>query len=99
MGRGREAGVSCHPGCVTVTQQCNSVRHSPTGTELKANKKPPLKWHFLPSCNQEILICTLIWPSIAGEITWDVSFVTLNFLMPGLLIVISYSKILQVRAL
>ncbi|XP_047682133.1 free fatty acid receptor 4 isoform X1 [Prionailurus viverrinus] len=46
--------------------------------------------------DQEIPICTLSWPSIAGEISWDVSFVTLNFLMPGLLIVISYSKILQV---
>ncbi|EPQ18815.1 Omega-3 fatty acid receptor 1 [Myotis brandtii] len=45
----------------------------------------------------EILICTLVWPSIAGEISWDVSFVTLNFLVPGLLIVISYSKILQAR--
>ncbi|XP_015413460.1 PREDICTED: free fatty acid receptor 4 [Myotis davidii] len=44
----------------------------------------------------EILICTLVWPSIAGEISWDVSFVTLNFLVPGLLIVISYSKILQI---
>nr|AFK25163.1 omega-3 fatty acid receptor 1 transcript variant 2 [Sus scrofa] len=44
----------------------------------------------------EIPICTLIWPSVAGEISWDVSFVTLNFLVPGLLIVISYSKILQI---
>ncbi|ELK36653.1 Omega-3 fatty acid receptor 1 [Myotis davidii] len=54
-----------------------------------------LKFH----CNRalgEILICTLVWPSIAGEISWDVSFVTLNFLVPGLLIVISYSKILQI---
>ncbi|XP_057592342.1 free fatty acid receptor 4 isoform X1 [Hippopotamus amphibius kiboko] len=49
-----------------------------------------------PGADQEILICTLIWPSVAGEISWDVSFVTLNFLVPGLLIVISYSKILQV---
>ncbi|XP_059756080.1 free fatty acid receptor 4 isoform X1 [Balaenoptera ricei] len=46
--------------------------------------------------DEEIPICTLVWPSIAGEISWDVSFVTLNFLVPGLLIVISYSKILQV---
>uniref|UniRef100_A0A8D2BWT8 Free fatty acid receptor 4 n=1 Tax=Sus scrofa TaxID=9823 RepID=A0A8D2BWT8_PIG len=45
---------------------------------------------------REIPICTLIWPSVAGEISWDVSFVTLNFLVPGLLIVISYSKILQI---
>ncbi|XP_059254132.1 free fatty acid receptor 4 [Mustela nigripes] len=46
--------------------------------------------------DQEISICTLVWPSIAGEISWDVSFATLNFLVPGLLIVISYSKILQI---
>lgn len=50
----------------------------------------------LPGAQQEISICTLVWPSIAGEISWDVSFVTLNFLVPGLLIVISYSKILQI---
>ncbi|KAL4668532.1 hypothetical protein H8957_011100 [Semnopithecus entellus] len=49
----------------------------------------------LPGADQEISICTLIWPTIAGEISWDVSFVTLNFLVPGLVIVISYSKILQ----
>ncbi|XP_004838581.1 free fatty acid receptor 4 [Heterocephalus glaber] len=49
-----------------------------------------------PCADQEILICTLVWPSVAGEISWDVSFVTLNFLVPGLLIVISYSKILQI---
>ncbi|EHH64889.1 hypothetical protein EGM_18219 [Macaca fascicularis] len=50
----------------------------------------------LPGADQEISICTLIWPTIAGEISWDVSFVTLNFLVPGLVIVISYSKILQI---
>uniref|UniRef100_A0A8C9PTC8 Free fatty acid receptor 4 n=1 Tax=Spermophilus dauricus TaxID=99837 RepID=A0A8C9PTC8_SPEDA len=44
----------------------------------------------------EIPICTLVWPSTPGEISWDVSFVTLNFLVPGLVIVISYSKILQI---
>uniref|UniRef100_A0A452E9C8 Free fatty acid receptor 4 n=1 Tax=Capra hircus TaxID=9925 RepID=A0A452E9C8_CAPHI len=53
----------------------------------------------LPGADQEILICTLVWPSIGGEITWDVSFAIFNFLVPGLLIVISYSKILQVRLL
>ncbi|XP_020008588.1 free fatty acid receptor 4 isoform X1 [Castor canadensis] len=51
---------------------------------------------LLPGADQEIPICTLFWPSIAGEISWDVSFVTLNFLVPGLVIVISYSKILQI---
>uniref|UniRef100_A0A8C8ZM80 Free fatty acid receptor 4 n=1 Tax=Prolemur simus TaxID=1328070 RepID=A0A8C8ZM80_PROSS len=49
----------------------------------------------LPGADQEIPICTLVWPTLAGEISWDVSFVTLNFLVPGLVIVISYSKILQ----
>ncbi|XP_069876556.1 free fatty acid receptor 4 [Dipodomys merriami] len=50
----------------------------------------------LPGADQEIPICTLSWPNLAGEISWDVSFVTLNFLVPGLVIVISYSKILQI---
>ncbi|XP_002718560.1 free fatty acid receptor 4 [Oryctolagus cuniculus] len=50
----------------------------------------------LPGADQEMPICTLVWPSVAGEISWDVSFVTLNFLVPGLVIVISYSKILQI---
>ncbi|KAM5139572.1 free fatty acid receptor 4 [Callospermophilus lateralis] len=50
----------------------------------------------LPGADQEIPICTLVWPSTPGEISWDVSFVTLNFLVPGLVIVISYSKILQI---
>ncbi|XP_044276020.1 free fatty acid receptor 4 [Varanus komodoensis] len=45
---------------------------------------------------QKEYICTLIWPSIAGEIAWDVSFATVVFLIPGLVIVISYSKILQI---
>uniref|UniRef100_A0A670ZCC9 Free fatty acid receptor 4 n=1 Tax=Pseudonaja textilis TaxID=8673 RepID=A0A670ZCC9_PSETE len=44
----------------------------------------------------EVYICTLVWPSIAGEIAWDVSFATTIFLVPGLVIVISYSKILQI---
>ncbi|XP_006880474.1 PREDICTED: free fatty acid receptor 4 [Elephantulus edwardii] len=50
----------------------------------------------LPGAEEEIPICTLVWPSLAGEISWDVSFATLNFLVPGLVIVISYSKILQI---
>ncbi|KAI5932729.1 free fatty acid receptor 4 [Manis javanica] len=50
----------------------------------------------LPGAEQEIPVCTLVWPNVAGEISWDVSFVTLNFLVPGLLIVVSYSKILQI---
>ncbi|XP_029465756.1 free fatty acid receptor 4 [Rhinatrema bivittatum] len=49
-----------------------------------------------PVNGEEVQICTLIWPSVAGEIVWDVSFVILDFLIPGLSIVISYSKILQI---
>ncbi|XP_035753305.1 free fatty acid receptor 4 [Egretta garzetta] len=45
---------------------------------------------------KEIHICTLVWPSIAGEIVWDVTFAIVFFLIPGLVIVISYSKILQI---
>ncbi|NXH68486.1 FFAR4 protein, partial [Hydrobates tethys] len=47
-------------------------------------------------CKQEIQICTLVWPSVAGEIVWDVTFAVVFFLVPGLVIVISYSKILQI---
>uniref|UniRef100_A0A8B9ISH8 Free fatty acid receptor 4 n=1 Tax=Amazona collaria TaxID=241587 RepID=A0A8B9ISH8_9PSIT len=45
---------------------------------------------------KEDKICTLVWPSHAGEIVWDVIFVTVFFLVPGLVIIISYSKILQI---
>ncbi|XP_042314399.1 free fatty acid receptor 4 [Sceloporus undulatus] len=45
---------------------------------------------------REVYICTLIWPSTAGEIAWDICFVIVVFLIPGLIIVISYSKILQI---
>ncbi|KFQ91238.1 Free fatty acid receptor 4, partial [Nipponia nippon] len=51
---------------------------------------------FFILCKQEIQICTLVWPSIAGEIVWDVTFAVVFFLIPGLVIVISYSKILQI---
>ncbi|KAM6390450.1 free fatty acid receptor 4 [Pluvialis apricaria] len=50
----------------------------------------------LPVAGEEVLICTLVWPSFAGEIVWDVTFVIVFFLIPGLVIVISYSKILQI---
>ncbi|NXA19729.1 FFAR4 protein, partial [Ibidorhyncha struthersii] len=52
---------------------------------------------FLPSILKcEVQICTLVWPSFAGEIVWDVTFAIVFFLIPGLVIVISYSKILQI---
>ncbi|NWR91871.1 FFAR4 protein, partial [Furnarius figulus] len=50
----------------------------------------------LPDAGQEIQICTLDWPSTAGEIAWDVTFAIVFFLIPGLVIVINYSKILQI---
>ncbi|XP_068955361.1 free fatty acid receptor 4 [Petaurus breviceps papuanus] len=46
--------------------------------------------------DEEVQICTLVWPSIEGEISWDVLFGIFNFLVPGLVIVVSYSKILQI---
>ncbi|XP_030058894.1 free fatty acid receptor 4 isoform X1 [Microcaecilia unicolor] len=49
-----------------------------------------------PVNGQEVQICTLIWPTVTEEIIWDVSFVLLDFIIPGLSIVISYSKILQI---
>uniref|UniRef100_A0A8C5U3Z1 Free fatty acid receptor 4 n=1 Tax=Malurus cyaneus samueli TaxID=2593467 RepID=A0A8C5U3Z1_9PASS len=45
---------------------------------------------------RDIQICTLDWPSTAGEILWDMTFAIVFFLIPGLIIVISYSKILQI---
>ncbi|NXG49947.1 FFAR4 protein, partial [Psilopogon haemacephalus] len=45
---------------------------------------------------EDIHICTLVWPTLAGEIAWDVTFAIVSFLIPGLVIVISYSKILQI---
>ncbi|NXQ80348.1 FFAR4 protein, partial [Nyctibius grandis] len=48
------------------------------------------------AAGEEIQICTLVWPSIAGEIVWDVTFAVVFFVIPGLVIVISYSKILQI---
>ncbi|XP_054133280.1 free fatty acid receptor 4 [Melozone crissalis] len=44
---------------------------------------------------QDIYICTLDWPSTAGETVWDTTFAVVFFLIPGFIIVISYSKILQ----
>ncbi|NWI65998.1 FFAR4 protein, partial [Todus mexicanus] len=49
-----------------------------------------------PPGGQEAQICTLVWPSIAGEIVWDLTYAIVFFLIPGLVIVISYSKILQI---
>ncbi|XP_065700072.1 free fatty acid receptor 4 [Patagioenas fasciata] len=48
------------------------------------------------AAGENIHICTLVWPSTAGEIVWDVTFAIVFFLIPGLVIVISYSKILQI---
>uniref|UniRef100_A0A8C8RZ77 Free fatty acid receptor 4 n=1 Tax=Pelusios castaneus TaxID=367368 RepID=A0A8C8RZ77_9SAUR len=45
---------------------------------------------------EEVQICTLVWPSVAGEISWDVTFTIVIFVIPGLVIVISYTKILQI---
>ncbi|XP_008284685.1 free fatty acid receptor 4 [Stegastes partitus] len=45
---------------------------------------------------KRVHICTLKWPDATGEIVWDVAFTALCFLLPGLIIVISYSKIIQI---
>ncbi|KAJ7324142.1 hypothetical protein JRQ81_017162 [Phrynocephalus forsythii] len=50
----------------------------------------------VPFQGQEVYICTLIWPSTIGEACWDACFAFVVFLMPGLVIVASYSKILQI---
>uniref|UniRef100_A0A8C3C5J8 G-protein coupled receptors family 1 profile domain-containing protein n=1 Tax=Cairina moschata TaxID=8855 RepID=A0A8C3C5J8_CAIMO len=48
------------------------------------------------AAGEEVQICTLVWPSTAGEVLWDVTYAIVVFLIPGLVIVISYSKILQI---
>lgn len=48
------------------------------------------------SPQKRVRICTLKWPDAAGEIVWNVAFTALGFIVPGLIIVVSYSKILQV---
>ncbi|ETE66867.1 Omega-3 fatty acid receptor 1, partial [Ophiophagus hannah] len=70
---------------------------------VRRQPSKPWKGRLVAACllrvqprDQELHICTLVWPSIAGEIAWDVSFATVIFLVPGLVIVISYSKILQI---
>ncbi|XP_069812336.1 free fatty acid receptor 4 [Dendropsophus ebraccatus] len=45
--------------------------------------------------NQDIQVCTLIWPTVAAEIAWDISFLVLDFLIPGLSIIVSYTKIFK----
>ncbi|OCT71757.1 free fatty acid receptor 4 [Xenopus laevis] len=43
-----------------------------------------------------IPICTLVWPNVGEEIAWDISFIILNFIIPGLIIVASYTKIYKI---
>uniref|UniRef100_A0A8C0ISI7 Free fatty acid receptor 4 n=1 Tax=Chelonoidis abingdonii TaxID=106734 RepID=A0A8C0ISI7_CHEAB len=57
----------------------------------------PLLRNGEPGAMGEVQICTLVWPSIAGEISWDVTFTFVVFIIPGLVIVISYTKILQTQ--
>ncbi|XP_028983385.1 free fatty acid receptor 4-like [Betta splendens] len=45
---------------------------------------------------EHLHICTLMWPDTAGEIVWSVTFSALCFFLPGLVIMISYCKILQI---
>ncbi|XP_047008081.2 free fatty acid receptor 4-like [Ictalurus punctatus] len=45
----------------------------------------------------EMHICALIWPHLLGEVVWCAIFFALGFLVPGCSIVISYTKILQIK--
>ncbi|KAM9332590.1 LOW QUALITY PROTEIN: free fatty acid receptor 4-like [Pholidichthys leucotaenia] len=51
----------------------------------------PRSLFFTVSKQDHAQICTLKWPDAPGEIVWNVAFVALCFLLPGL----SYSRILQ----
>ncbi|NXU70388.1 FFAR4 protein, partial [Oreotrochilus melanogaster] len=91
----------------TTTAPESRSRH-PLPTRSRGGSSCELCWGFFDKnngailifffilCKQDVQICTLVWPSIAGEIAWDVTFAIVFFLIPGLIIVISYSKILQI---
>ncbi|XP_030628100.1 free fatty acid receptor 4-like [Chanos chanos] len=50
------------------------------------------------SPQQEVIeICTLIFPNIAIEFLWNITFTCFGFVIPGTVIVVSYSRILQIR--
>lgn len=51
---------------------------------------------FMSFPQKRVHICTLRWPDTTAEIVWNVAFTALCFLLPGFIIVVSYSKILQV---
>ncbi|XP_077113177.1 free fatty acid receptor 4 [Ranitomeya variabilis] len=46
--------------------------------------------------NRDVRVCTLIWPTVGEEIAWDISFIFLDFLIPGLSIIVSYTKIFKI---
>ncbi|XP_041867110.1 LOW QUALITY PROTEIN: free fatty acid receptor 4-like [Melanotaenia boesemani] len=46
--------------------------------------------------HERLHICTLKWHDATAEIVWNVAFTALCFLLPGIMIVVSYSKILQI---
>ncbi|XP_051779719.1 free fatty acid receptor 4-like [Erpetoichthys calabaricus] len=46
---------------------------------------------------QKVQICTMMWPNVPGEIFWEITFTSLDFVIPGLIIIISYVKILQIK--
>ncbi|XP_056385528.1 free fatty acid receptor 4 [Hyla sarda] len=46
--------------------------------------------------NRDVQVCTLVWPTAAEEIAWDISFIVLDFLIPGLSIIVSYTKIFKI---
>uniref|UniRef100_A0A673BDT2 Free fatty acid receptor 4 n=1 Tax=Sphaeramia orbicularis TaxID=375764 RepID=A0A673BDT2_9TELE len=50
---------------------------------------------FFTVMEDRVHICTLKWPDSTAEIAWNVAFTALCFLLPGIIIMCSYSKILQ----
>ncbi|KAM4591939.1 free fatty acid receptor 4-like [Odontesthes bonariensis] len=44
---------------------------------------------------ERLHICTLKWPDANTEIVWNIAFTAPGFLLPGVMIIVSYSKILQ----
>ncbi|XP_051883710.1 LOW QUALITY PROTEIN: free fatty acid receptor 4-like [Pristis pectinata] len=75
-------------GVTIITLAAISVERSISILNLRLKSSLHLK--------SEYQICTLVWPNMVQEIIWDVFYSLVDFVVPGLIIVISYTKILKI---
>uniref|UniRef100_A0A671YAW6 Free fatty acid receptor 4 n=1 Tax=Sparus aurata TaxID=8175 RepID=A0A671YAW6_SPAAU len=94
--------VICMSGCVTITTLASiSVERVQAILQLQSLVPATnvyVLFLFISLCHlqEHLHICTLRWSDMTGEIVWNVVFTALCFLLPGFVIVASYSKILQI---